>query len=207
MAKKKNPEVDKYIKKSPEFAQPVLKHLRTLIHKACPKVTEEIKWHSPFYMYQGRVLCATMGFKKHCALIFWKSALIKKEKGAKAKADLKLLRKITLLEELPPDEELAAYIQLAMHFNEPTTKLPPREKRSTPLKVPKDLMESLGANPKALATFNAFTPSKRKDYVFWIESAKTDTTRESRIETAVDWMAEGKSRNWKYEMERKRKKK
>jgi uncharacterized protein YdeI (YjbR/CyaY-like superfamily) len=86
-----------------------------------------------------------------------------------------------------------------MHFNEPTTKLPSREKRSTPLKVPSDLTRALRANKKAHATFNGFTPSKKKDYVFWIIGAKTAETRESRIETAVDWMAKGRSRNWKYE--------
>jgi uncharacterized protein YdeI (YjbR/CyaY-like superfamily) len=155
-------------------------------------------------MYQDRVLCATMGFKKHCAIVFWKSALIKKKVGKKAVDDLKHMRKITLLEELPPDKVITEYIKLAMHFNEPTTKLPPREKRSTALKVPADLTSALRANKKAQATFNAFTPSKKKDYVFWITGAKTDATRESRIETAVEWMAEGKSRNWKYEMTKKK---
>lgn len=202
---KKNPDIDNYIKKSPDFAKPILKRLRTIIHKACPKVTEEIKWQAPFYLYQGRVLCATMAFKKHCALVFWKAALIGKKKGDKAKADLKQMRRILLVEELLPEKELVAYIKLAMHFNEPTTKLPPRKERSAPVKVPKELMESLQANPQALENFNAFTPSKRKDYIFWITGAKTEETRERRIETAVDWITEGKSRNWKYEMQKKKK--
>jgi uncharacterized protein YdeI (YjbR/CyaY-like superfamily) len=202
---KKNPDVDKYIKKSPDFAQPILKRLRTIIHKACPKVIEEIKWQAPFYLYQGRIVCATMAFKKHCAVVFWKAALISKENGAKAKGDLKHMRRIAHIDELLPEKELINYIQLAMHLNEPTTKLPPREKRSAPLKVPNDLMESLRANPKALKNFNAFTPSKKKDYVFWIMAAKTDETRERRIETAVDWITEGKSRNWKYETKKKKK--
>jgi len=201
---KKNPTIDAYIKKSPDYAKPILRRLRTIVHKACPKVSEEIKWNAPFYMYQGRVLCATMAFKKHCALVFWKAGLIGK-KSAKAKADLKHMRKVSLLEELLPEKELTAYIKFAMHLNEPTTKLPPREKRSAVLKVPKELMESLRANPKALATFEGFTPSKRKDYILWITGAKTDETFDARIETAVDWMSEGKSRNWKYEMQKKKK--
>lgn len=202
---KKNPAVDAYIKKSPEYAQPILKRLRTIIHKACPKVTEEIKWGAPFYIYQDRVLCATMAFKKHCALVFWKAALIAKNGGAKAKGDLKHMRKVSLLEEMLPEKQLTAYIKVAMHLNEPTTKLPPREKRSAPLKVPTDLTASLRANPKALKNFKEFTPSKRKDYILWITSAKTEETRESRIESAVDWISEGKSRNWKYEMQKKKK--
>lgn len=196
---KKNPAVDAYITKAPDYAKPILKKLRTIIHKGCPAVIEDIKWGSPFYLYQDRVLCATMAFKKHSALVFWKSALIKKKKGKEATEMLKHLRRISLLAELPSEKELLSYIKLAMHFNEPTTKLPPREKRSIPPKVPTDLMAALKANTKAFATFKAFPPSRKKDYILWITGAKTETTRESRLETAVDWMAEGKSRNWKYE--------
>lgn len=201
----KNPKIDVYITRAQPFAKPILKRLRTIIHKACPKVVEEIKWGAPFYLYQNRVLCATMGFKKHCALVFWKASLIAKEKGVKAQADLKHMRKVTSLEELLPEKELMAYLKLGMHLNEPATKLPPREKRAAPLKVPTDLSRALRANPKAHSTFKAFTPSKRKDYILWIYSAKTETTRETRLETAVDWMAQGKSRNWKYEESKKKK--
>ena len=203
---KRNPKIDSYINKAQPFAKPILKKLRTLIHKACPKVTEEIKWSAPFYLYQDRVLCATMGFKKHCALIFWKAPLIIRKNGAKAKADLKLMRRLTVLEELPPDQDIMAYLRLAMHFNEPTTKLPPREKRSIPVKVPSDMVLALRANPKAQAVFDAFAPSKRKDYILWITAAKTEATRERRLETAIDWISEGKTRHWKYESQNKKKK-
>jgi len=201
---KKNPAVDAYINKSKPFAKPILKHLRKIIHKACPKVTEDIKWGAPFYLYQDRILCATMAFKAHCAIVFWKSALIRKEMGQKAVGDLKSLRRISLLEELPSERELLAYIKLAMHFNEPSTKLPPREKRSDPLKIPRELTYALRANPKAFKNFNSFTPSKKKDYIFWITGAKTEETRERRLEISVDWISEGKSRNWKYEDQKKK---
>jgi uncharacterized protein YdeI (YjbR/CyaY-like superfamily) len=202
---KKNPAVDAYIKKAPPFAKPILKQLRKIIHKGCPKVTEDIKWGAPFYLYQDRVLCATMGFKAHCALVFWKSGLIKKKMGKKAEVELKRLRRISALAELLSERELLAYVKLAMHFNEPGTKLPPRKERPTPVKAPRDLTVALRANPKALATFNAFTPTRKKDYIYWITGAKTKETRERRLETAVDWMAEGKSRNWKYEERVKKK--
>jgi uncharacterized protein YdeI (YjbR/CyaY-like superfamily) len=202
---KKNPRIDVYISKAPLYAKPILTRLRTIIHKGCPQVIEDIKWGAPFYLYQDRVLCATMAFKAHCALVFWKSALIKKKNGKKAKDDLKLLRRISLLKELPSEKILLAYIKLAMHFNEPTTKLPPREKRSMPLKVPSDLTKALRSNPKAQKAFNTFTPSKKKDYVYWITGAKTATTREGRLETAVDWISKGRSRNWKYEAMAKKK--
>jgi uncharacterized protein YdeI (YjbR/CyaY-like superfamily) len=196
---KKNTAIDAYISKSQPFAKPILKRLRGIIHKGCPKVIEDIKWGAPFYLYQDRVLCATMGFKKHGALIFWKSALIKKERGAKAKNDLKVLRKISSLKDLPAERVLLSYIQLAMHFNEPTTKLPPREKRSVKVTMPTDFARALRASARAQMRFKAFTPSKKKDYIFWITGAKTESTRTQRIETAVKWIAMGRSRNWKYE--------
>jgi len=200
---KKNPKIDAYIAKARPYAKPILKRLRTVIHKTCPKVVEDIKWGAPFYLYQDRVLCATMAFKAHAALVFWKAALIKKQSGKKAVADLRQMRRVADVSELISDRKLAAYIKLAMHLNEPTTKLPPREKRSTSFKVPGDLTKALRANSKANAQFKAFSPSKKKDYVFWIIAAKTQATRDTRIETAVKWIAQGKSRNWKYEMKKK----
>lgn len=201
---KKNKEVDAYIARAQPFAKPILKKLRSIIHKGCPKVTEEIKWGAPFYMYQDRVLCATMGFKKHCAVVFWKAALIRKEKGKQGAADLKQWRKITETSELPSAQELTAYIKLAMHFNEPTTKLPPRKERTAPVKAPAELTRALKVNPKAQATFKGFSLSKQKDYIYWITGAKTEATRQSRLETAIKWMAQGKSRNWKYESMKKK---
>src|SRR3984885_10844211 len=98
---KRNPHVDAYITKARPYAKPILKRLRTIIHKGCPAAVEDIKWGSPFYLYQDRVLCATMAFKAHCALVFWKSGLIKKKMGKKAVTDLKHFRRITSVEELP----------------------------------------------------------------------------------------------------------
>lgn len=201
---KKNAKVDAYIAKAAPFAKPILKRLRASIHQACPQAVEEIKWGAPFFLYRERVLCATMAFKAHCAVVFWKSALIVKKKGERAKADLKQLRRISQKEELPSEAVLRGYLKLAMHFNEPTTKLPPRAQRSAPLAVPTDLDYALKANPKALKTFDAFPPSKKKDYILWISGAKTETTRERRLEQAIDWMKEGKPRNWKYELAKKK---
>lgn len=199
----KNPAIDAYISKAQPFAKPILKRLRTIIHKACPKVTEEIKWGAPFYLYQDKVLCATMGFKAHCCFIFWKRALVTKKKGGNAKDVLKRLRRISFLKEIPSERELDSYIKIAMQFNEPGTKLPPREKASAPVKVPSDLNQALRANPKALSTFKSFSPTKKKDYIYWITGAKTEETRERRMEIAIDWMSEGKSRQWKYEAKKK----
>jgi uncharacterized protein YdeI (YjbR/CyaY-like superfamily) len=146
-----------------------------------------------------------MAFKAHCALVFWKSALIKKKNGKKPKDDLKRLRRISHLDELPSERELRAYIKLAVHFNEPGTQLPPRKKRSAPVKVPRDLMYALRANPKARANFDSFTPTRKKDYIYWITGAKTEETRKHRLEISIDWISKGRSRNWKYETLKKKK--
>lgn len=192
----KSPKVDAHIKNAPTFARPILKRLRAAIHKGCPKVEETIKWQFPFFMHKDRVLCGMMNFKAHCALVFWKSALIVKEKGPSAKVILKDLRHIASLDDLPEGRELLSYIKLAAQFNEKGMKVSRREAK--PVAVPRELMIALRANPKAFKHFEAFSPSKRKDYIFWISSAKTEETLERRLETAIDLISQGKARLWKY---------
>jgi uncharacterized protein YdeI (YjbR/CyaY-like superfamily) len=65
--------------------------------------------------------------------------------------------------------------------------------------VPQDLKSALARNAKARAAFEGFSPSHRREYVEWIEDAKRDDTRRKRLATAIEWMGEGKPRNWKYQ--------
>ena len=68
-----------------------------------------------------------------------------------------------------------------------------------PIEMPVDFADSLAANPKALEVYNKFSPSNKREYLEWIVDAKTDATRQKRMETAVEWISEGKSRLWKYQ--------
>jgi uncharacterized protein YdeI (YjbR/CyaY-like superfamily) len=191
--------VDAYIAKSQPFAQPILKHLRTLMHAHCPDVTETVKWSMPHFDYKGSIFANMASFKQHCAFGFWLGDLLKVEtKNEKAMGDF---GRIVSLDGLPSDKEIARLIKTAMKLHDSGAKLPARAKpkESAPLEIPAPFMAALKKNKKALATFEAFPPSHKKEYVQWVVEAKAEDTKARRLAQAIEWMAEGKSRNWKYE--------
>ena len=190
---KKNPRVDAYIARSADFAKPILNRIRKLVRAACPDVQETIKWNSPFYEYKG-ILLATPAFKRHCALIFWKGRLFL---GKDQKATL---RRLTTLSELPGDKILTGYIRKAVALNEAGIKAPrPKPKARKAVVVPDYFLAALKKSKKALAVFENFSPSHKREYVEWIAEAKREETRTKRIKAAITLMTQGKSRNWKYE--------
>jgi uncharacterized protein YdeI (YjbR/CyaY-like superfamily) len=195
--------IDAYIQKKAAFAQPILKHLRQLVHKACPEAEETIKWGMPFFDYKDSVMCAMAAFKQHCTFTFWKAKLMKDPERILQVAERHSMGnfdRITSLNDLPSDKIMIAYIKEAARLNEENIKLPPKKKTAvTALEVPVDFAAALKKNIKAQTVFESFTPGKKKDYIEWITEAKTEATKLKRIETAVEWITEGKSRNWKYE--------
>lgn len=188
--------VDKYISKSADFSKPILSHLRQLVHKACPDVMETIKWGFPVFEYKGP-LCNMAAFKNHCAFGFWKAALMK---DAKSETSMGHLGRITSLKDLPSDKKLIALIKEAMKINDAGVKVTSVKKPSVKkeIKAPDDFLSALKKNKKALATFEGFSPSHKREYLEWIVEAKREETRKSRIGQAIQWMSEGKPRNWKY---------
>ena len=197
-----DPRIDAHIKKSAPFAQPILQHLRELVHKACPGVQETMKWSFPHFEYKG-ILCSMSAFKQHCNFGFWKGSLLKNDKGLLSRVgetDMSFFDKLTSMDDLPSDKILLAYIKEAVKLNEEDIKLPPKPKTvKQPLETPDDLLAALKKNKKALKSFEDFSPSHKREYIEWIIDAKTEATRNKRIETTVEWLSEGKSRNWKYE--------
>jgi uncharacterized protein YdeI (YjbR/CyaY-like superfamily) len=196
--------VDTYIAKSPEYARPILTHLRELVHKACPEVEETMKWSRPHFLYKG-MFCGMSAFNEHCAFGFWKGSLIVDKSNAPGEDEKSMgqFGRITRLADLPSDKVLTGYIHQAMKLNDGGVKSParskPKSKVPRELVVPDDLAASLAANEAARAGFERFTPSQKREYVEWLEEAKTEATRTRRLTTAVEWMAEGKTRNWKYQ--------
>ncbi len=197
---KQDPRIDAYIEKAAPFAQPILRHLRGLVHQASPKVEETIKWGMPHFEYKG-LLCGMAAFKAHCTLGFWKGALILPADDKGERAGMGHFGKITDLSDLPSEKILVGYIKKAVALNEAGTKVPERANPSPkpPLAVPPDLADGLRGNVKARKHFEALSPSQRKEYIVWITEAKRAETREKRLATTLEWLAEGKSRNWKYE--------
>ena len=194
--------IDAYIEKSAEFAKPILNYIREVVHSACPDVEETIKWGFPHFMYKG-ILCSMASFKQHCAFGFWKGSLVfDSVPGVKKKRKdtaMGQLGRITAIADLPERKLLARCIVEAVRLNETGTKVPAKPKPvKKELVVPDDLMASLKKNKKAMATFEKLTYSHRKEYIQWITEAKTEATRTKRLKTAIEWLTEGKSRNWKY---------
>jgi len=192
---KKDARFDSYIANCAAFAQPILKHFRRLVHDSCPQVEETIKWRMPHFIYK-EIVCGMAGFKEHCAIWFWKSDLIFGKARDEAMGDFGRIRS---LKDLPSDRQLAGYIKKAVQLNEAGIKKPPRaRKERTEIVVPADLKTALRKNNKAQKTFDNFSYSHQKEYVEWITGAKRDETRERRLRTAIEWMAEGKPQNWKH---------
>ena len=198
---KKDPRVDVYIAKSQPFAQPILKHLRKLIHEACPDVEETIKWSFTSFDYKGP-FCSIAAFKQHCAMGFWKAALMKDaDKFLNAQKDsMGHFDKITSLKDLPSDKVIIGYIKEAMKLNEDGIKLPPRKKvtDAKPMPVPPYFKTALNKNKKANEYFEKFPAGQKKEYIVWLTEAKTEDTRNKRMDQAIEWISEGKIRNWKY---------
>ncbi len=195
-----DPRVDTYIANSAEFARPILEHIRAIVHAACPDVEETMKWSFPHFQYEG-MLCSMASFKAHCSFGFWKAKLIIEQGDDKTEQAMGQFGRLATIKDLPTKKALTAYIKLAMKLNADGVKAPARQRPATPrpLTVPAYLTRALAVEPAAKAHFAAFSPSQKREYVEWLEDAKTETTRERRMATAVEWIGEGKKRNWKYE--------
>ncbi|MEK6406083.1 MAG: YdeI/OmpD-associated family protein [Acidobacteriota bacterium] len=202
----KDPRVDAYIAKSASFAKPILTHLRKLIHDTCPSLEETMKWSFPHFMYKSpgqrnpRVLCSMASFTQHCALTVWYTSGGTMGGEPKPAEGMGQYGKITSIADLPKDKELIKQIKEAVKLHDSGVK-PAARARSTDtkeLEIPDYFTAALKKNKKALATFGQFNYSNKKDYVEWITEAKTEETRKKRLATAIEWMSEGKVRNWKY---------
>lgn len=193
-----DPRIDSYIAASPDFAQPILAHLRAVVHAACPEVEETIKWSRPHFLYKG-MLCGMSAFKAHCAFGFWKGSLL--FPGTDDKESAGHLGRLASLKDLPSKRVLAGYVKQAMQLNEEGVATPARARPAAPraLIVPDYLAAALKASRAALARFDAGSTSFKREYVDWLEEAKTEATRLRRMAQAIEWIADGKGRNWKYE--------
>jgi len=184
----RDPRVDAYIAKAPEYAKPILAYVREVVHAAVPDVEETIKWGAPHFDYKGMML-GMAAFKEHAGVNFWKGKLI----GKDGYGDIRSVG------DLPPKKELTAIIRKLAQLNAEGVKVARPKKAPKPeAKTPPDLAAALKKNKKAAAAWDGFPPSHRREYLHWITEAKAEETRKRRLDQAIEWIAEGKSRNWKY---------
>lgn len=197
-----NPKYDTYIERSAEFAQPILYYLREIVHEACPQCEEKIKWGFPNFQYKESILCSMAAFKQHCTFGFWLGSLMDDPQNILnpvGETAMGHLGKIRSLSDLPPRSVLIFYIRNAMSLIDQGVKMKKKENRpESDTEVPTDLFEALKGDEKARATFEYFSPSNKKEYINWILDAKTEKTRLSRLQTTIEWLREGKVKNWKY---------
>ena len=200
----RNPKVDAYIARAAPFAQPILEHVRETMHEAAPGVVEEIKWSMPFYVLNGVILGNMAAFKAHCSFGLWGPEIVKtlREDGVAIGGNMGSFGRITSIRELPPRKKLLAYIHQAARqvaSGERTTSYKRPRVAKPAVEVPAILTAALKKNKKAAASFAAMPPGCRREYSLWIAEAKREETQLKRVATAIEWIAEGKSRNWKYE--------
>lgn len=202
---KRSKAVDMYIAKSKPFAQPILEHIRDIVHSASPDIEEVMKWSFPHFNYKGTI-CSMAAFKEHCAFGFWKGSIMKdgdKIINPVGKTAMGSLGRITSVKELPSKKILVKYIKEAIDLNEKGITVPKKAPvKTADISTPEDLANALAKNKKALKVFEGFSPSHRKEYIQWIVDAKREETRKSRIDQALVWIAEGKGKNWKYEVKK-----
>ena len=209
----RDPRIDAYIEKSAPFAQPILRHIREVVHEAVPAIEETTKWSMPHFTHGGLIICSMASFKEHCALGFWRGGEVLAGKDAPEQKAMGQFGRIGSLDDLPSRDELAGYVRKAVELREgeaaakkATKKAgakpagPSAAKRSTrpELPIPEAMATALAGHDAARVNFEAFSPSARREYVEWIADAKTDATRDRRIAQMLEWVAEGKQRNWKY---------
>jgi uncharacterized protein YdeI (YjbR/CyaY-like superfamily) len=194
---KTDPRVDQYIARSADFAKPILTHIRKVVHQACPDVEETMKWSAPHFDYKG-MMCGMAAFKGHCAFGFWKAALVLDDPAADE--GMGSFGKLTSVKDLPSERQLTTYVKRAAKLNDNGVKVARKAAApKKPLKMPTDFAAALKKNQAARRTFDAFSPSNKREYLEWVTEAKTDATRSKRMTTSVEWLSQGKTRNWKYE--------
>lgn len=197
----RDPRVSAYIKDAAPFARPILTHFRKVVHAACPEVEETIKWGMPMFTYHG-ILCFMAGFRQHVGLGFWKGGRVVEAGDNQAGSAMGQFGRLTEVGQLPSPRVLTGYVREAMRINEAAKRTPAKKAARRPKPAPRtpaDLRAGLKRNASASAAWEKSSPGHRREYVQWITEAKRPETRARRVRTTIEWLAEGKSRNWKYE--------
>ncbi len=201
----RSPEVDAYIEGAQPFAQPLLTHLRKTIHRVVPEVGEAIKWSMPFFLYRGIILANMAGHKGHASFGLWGKEVTAtlRERGIAAGGTMGSFGRLTSLDDLPPTPELESHIRAAAALVAEGTRTRSIQRIAKPAReetaLPEALVQALETNKVAAEKFARMSPGCRREYADWIADAKREETRTKRVITALEWITEGKGRNWKYE--------
>jgi uncharacterized protein YdeI (YjbR/CyaY-like superfamily) len=195
----KDPRIDSYITKAQPFARPILKYIRKAVHAGCPDVEETLKWSHPSFMYKG-ILCGMAAFNEHVTFGFWKATAMNDVVSTKSGEAAGQFGRIQSVDDLPGEKAMVGLVKQAAALHDQGVKAPRlKTAPKAPIAEPDDFTAALKKNKKALKTYEGFSPSHKREYLEWITEAKAAATRQRRVATAIEWIAEGKSRNWKYQ--------
>jgi uncharacterized protein YdeI (YjbR/CyaY-like superfamily) len=197
-AMKTDPRIDAYIEtKAADFARPIIRHLRAMIHEACPDCEETLKWGMPSFTYRGKILAGVAAFKAHASFGYWNDSMLSQD--AKNRSAMGQFGRLTSVDDLPDRATLIALTRQSMALIESGAKPPRATAKKAPFTVPQDLRAAIDGSPAAKATWDGFPPSCQREYAEWVTEAKRDETRAKRLGQTIEWLVEGKRRNWKYE--------
>lgn len=192
-----DPRIDAYIAAAADYARPILTELRARVHAACPGVSETMKWSTPSFESSG-LLGGMAAFKAYCSFGFWKEKLLRTDEGLRAAVEQ--VGKVTAVGDLPSRAAFAKVVKRAAELNASGTKVPRAKAKPKPaIAMHAEFKRALAAAKAAQKHFDGFSPSAKREYLEWIAGAKQEATRARRIEQAVEWIGDGKHRNWKYE--------
>jgi uncharacterized protein YdeI (YjbR/CyaY-like superfamily) len=194
---KTDPRIDAYIERQADFAQPIMRHLRDVVHAACPDCEETLKWSMPTFMYKGKILAGFAAFKAHATFGYWNDSMLGADE--KNRSAMGQFGRLTSLDDLPDRATLIDLTRQSMALVDSGAKPPRATAKKAPFTVPQDLRAAIDGTPAAAATWENFPPSCQREYVEWVTEAKRDETRAKRLAQTIEWLAEGKRRNWKYE--------
>lgn len=111
-------DVDEYIKNASVVTQPIITHLREIIHKAAPEIEEKIKWRAPSFEANGRIICNIMAFKKHVNFMFHQGKELSDPNGILEnigeKSNMMGIKGIERVSDLPEDDLLLALMKQAV---------------------------------------------------------------------------------------------
>lgn len=192
---KTNPKVDFYFIKNKQW-QNELEHLRMIILES--GLDEELKWGVPCFTLEKSNVVLIHGFKKYCAILFVKGALLKDSKGVLIQQTehvqaARQIRFTNIKEVIQNASIIKAYIKEAIQIEKAGLKV--ELKKSTELLFPEEFQKKLEKTPALKKAFFALTPGRQRAYNLFFTAAKQSQTREARIEKCIKQILAGKGLN------------
>jgi uncharacterized protein YdeI (YjbR/CyaY-like superfamily) len=187
-----NPKVDWFFDKATKW-QKEYEKLRKIILEC--GLIEELKWGQPCYTFQNTNIVLIHGFKKYCALLFFKGVLLNDPNGIliQQTENVQVARQVrfTNVREIVKMERiLKAYIYEAIEVERAGLKV--KLKKTSEFKIPVEFQNKLDKMPALKKAFDKLTPGRQKAYIFYFSQPKLLKTRESRVEKYLKKILNGK---------------